>query len=418
MELDRNTFGKMSTACHMCNSAHLNLVLNLGSHPHSDDFLSKERLTAVEYHFPLRLVSCQDCGLLQIDHFVDPKILYQTNYIYESSITKSGTEHYRAMAQAIAERFNFKSGSLAVDIGSNVGVLLSGFKEEGFTVLGVDPAAQIAAKAQKRGIETIVDFFTEDVADAIVAKQGQASVITGTNVFAHLHDLDGAVKGMKKLLAKDGVIVIEAPYAVDLIAETEYDTIYHQHIGYLSVKPMKRYFEQFDLELFDVEKVSIHGGSLRYFVGHAGMHPVQSSVDSYIQEEEKFGLYSRERLAAFADDVQQQRQELVELLVDLKAKGNRIVGVSAPAKGNTLLNYCRIDTHFFDYITEKSQLKQGLYTPGTHIPIRDDEMLLKTQPDYALILAWNFADEIMNNLSEYKRRGGKFIIPIPKPIIK
>jgi 2-polyprenyl-3-methyl-5-hydroxy-6-metoxy-1,4-benzoquinol methylase len=410
-------FGRTAVKCHMCSSSSLNLVVDLGMHPHSDDFLSKNRLEEVEHMYPLRLVSCGACGLLQIDYFVNPEILYRTNYVYESSITKSGVAHYKQMATDIAEKFSFAAGSKTVDIGSNVGVLLTGFKEQGFSVLGVDPAEKVAAKANANGIETIVDFFSKLVAEKIVSEKGKVKVVTGTNVFAHLHDIQGATEGIKALLDDDGVLVIEAPYAVDMIRDVEYDTIYHQHIGYLSVKPMAEYFKKFGLELFDVAHRDIHGGTLRYYVGHSGAHPVTSAVTEALQNEEAFGLYDEKRLKQFSDDVFAQRRELRALLESLKAEGKKIVGISAPAKGNTLLNFCAIDTYLLDFLTEKSEFKQGLYTPGTHIPIYGDEKILEEQPDYALILAWNFTDEIMKNMQEYKNKGGKFIVPIPSPVV-
>ncbi|MES2966734.1 MAG: class I SAM-dependent methyltransferase [Patescibacteria group bacterium] len=409
--------GHTATTCHMCRSSKLSLVLDLGVQPHSDDFLDTPRLNEVELFFPLRLVSCGECGLLQIDYFVNPDILYRTNYVYESSITASGVAHYKKMATDISEKFNFPNGSLSVDIGSNVGVLLQGFKEVGFTVLGVDPAEKVAAKANNAGLETIVDFFSSDVAKKIIAEKGKAKVVTGTNVYAHLHDIDSATEGIKELLDEDGVLVIEAPYALDMIEHVEYDTIYHQHIGYLSVRPMIAYLKKFNLDLFDVEYKKIHGGTARYYIGHAGKHEIQPVIAESLNAENSFGLYDAVRLEKFAHDVYEQRVQMVNMLNGLKAEGKKIVGISAPAKGNTLLNFCGIDNYYFDFITEKSTFKQGLYTPGTRIPIVTDEQLLEVQPDYAVILAWNFSEEIMKNLAVYKERGGKFIIPIPYPTI-
>lgn len=411
------TFGKSVTACHMCKGKNLALILDLGHHPHSDDFVEPERLRKEMHSFPLRLVSCKDCGLLQIDYLVNPDILYKTNYVYESSTTATGRAHYNQMAYEIIERFSIPKNELALDIGSNVGVLLQGFKDAGMRVLGVDPARIPAEKAIASGIPTIIDYFTKDIAGDITVKHGIARVITGTNVFAHLHEIDNAVEGMKRLLAPSGVIVIEAPYALPLIERLEYDTIYHQHVAYLSVKPMRAYFGRFGLELFDVVPRDIHGGTIRYYVGHTGAHPVASSVDDYIKKEESFGLYGKERLERFAHDVQAQRTALLSLLQELKGKGKRIVAISAPAKGNTLLNYCNIGTHYLDYATEKASFKVGKYTPGTFIKIEPDSKLLEDQPDYALILAWNFSKEIMANVEAYKKRGGKFIIPIPEPHI-
>lgn len=401
----------------MCRGSRLALVFDLGHHPHSDDFVEPERLKREMHVFPLRLVSCKDCGLLQIDYLVNPDILYKTNYVYESSVTATGRAHYADMARHSVERFRIQKNNLVIDIGSNVGVLLQGFKDAGMRVLGIDPADIPAKKAIAEGIPTIIDYFTKAVAEDIVAKHGTARIITGTNVFAHLHDIDSAVEGMKHILASDGVIVIEAPYALPLIEHLEYDTIYHQHVGYLSVKPMQAYFKRFGLELFDVMPQDIHGGTVRYYVGHVGAHPIISSVDEYIKKEEAFGLYDTERLKRFADEVKAQRIALIGMLQDLKRSGKRIVAISTPAKGNTLLNYCNIDGAYLEYATEKSALKVGKYTPGTLLKIEPDAKLLSDQPDYALILAWNFAKEIMANNEEYKKRGGKFIIPIPKPRI-
>lgn len=417
MRDEKNIRGRFAMHCHMCKHAELVTVLDLGFHPHSDAFLRKEQLNEFEATYPLRLVHCPQCGLLQIDYFVDPGILYQEEYLYQSSTTETGRKHYTEMARGIRDRFAIKSGALAVDIGSNVGVLLSGFKEVGLKVLGVDPAQKIAEIANKNGIETIVDFFSAAVGKSIRERYGAASVITGTNVFAHLHDLDDAVAGMKFLLEESGVIVIEAPYALPLIKNLEYDTIYHQHIAYLSVRPMKEYFLRVGLELFDVEENSMHGGTLRYYVGNPGKHPVQKSVQKYLDEEEAFGLYNMARLEQFAREVREQKIALVELLLQLKRQGKRVVALSAPAKGNTLLNYCHLDGSYLEYATEKNPLKIGRFTPGMHLPIYSDDSLSSDKPDVVLILAWNFAEEIIAKLGDFRAGGGQCIIPVPKPHI-
>jgi len=409
--------GKIVTECHMCKGTKLRPVLDLGFQPHSDLFLTLEQLNQPLSLYPLRLISCADCGLLQIDFLVNPQVLYQKEYLYESSITNTGRFYYDDMAKDIVSRFSTTKDSFVIDIGSNVGVLLEGFKNLNMRVLGVDPAPIVAQKAIDRGIDTVIDFFGSNLAKNIKNTYGQAKIIAGTNVFAHIHELDDAVEGMKILLDPSGVIAIEAPYAIDFIENLEYDTIYHQHVGYLSVRPMQKYFERFGLELFDVAHSSIHGGSLRYYIGHKGAHPVSLLINESIAKEEAFGLYDINTLGLFAERVKKQRLDLLRLLLTLKTEGKKIVGVSAPAKGNTLLNYCSINTTYLDFLTEKSKLKVGRFTPGTFIPIYDDEKLLEVQPDYALILAWNFAEEIMRNLSTFKERGGKFIVPIPQPRI-
>lgn len=411
-----SSLGHVSRTCHMCKEESLRLVLDLGHQPHSDFFPITAELDQMTPMFPLRFVLCEQCKLFQIDYFVNPDYLYRGDYLYQSSTTKKGTEHYHTMAAEIAERFLCTGEDLAVDVGSNVGVLLQGFKNKGMKVLGVDPA-EVARKAIENGIDTLIEYFNRDIATRIVTEYQKAKVITGTNVFAHLHDIDSAVEGMKILLADDGVIAIEAPYAVDLLEHLEYDTIYHQHIGYLSVAPMQAYFTKFGLELFAVQKSDIHGGTLRYYVGHKGAHPIEDSVATYLLLEETTGIYTEAYTERFAERVRTQKYDLIALVLKLKKEGKRVVGLSAPAKGNTLLNYCHLDTAFLDFTTEKNPLKVGRFTPGTMLPIYPDEAILEQDVDYALILAWNFADEIMKNMTAFKEKGGKFIIPVPTPHI-
>lgn len=408
-------YGRTVTVCQMCHSNTLSLILDLGHQPHSDSFPTKAQLSEPEVRYPLRLVSCDTCGLIQIDYYINPVILYQQDYLYASSTTDTGKKHYTDTSKYICDLFAVPKDSLIVDIGSNTGVLLEGFKTAGMKVLGVDPASAATKSANEKGIETILDFFSLNLSKQIEAKYGRATIITGTNVFAHMHDLDDAVAGMKHLLAEKGVIVIEAPHVLPLIEHGEYDTIYHQHIGYLSARPMQAYLKRVGLELFDIQELPIHGGSLRYLVGMPGEHTVTPAIEAIIRKEEAFGLYTPSRLASFAKDVVEQKKALLELMLSLKKAGKKIIALSAPAKGNTLLNYCQLDRTFLDYATEKNPLKIGRFTPGTHIPIYSDDRILKDMPDYALILAWNFGTEIMKNMEEYRRAGGSFIIPIPMP---
>ena len=400
----------------MCRSSELFLVVDLGHHPPSDAFLKPSQLVDQEVHYPLRLVSCRTCGLLQIDYIIHPEILFQRDYPYESSTTKTGRDHYYAMAKDIHKNFPAPNDSLAIDIGSNVGVLLHGFKELGYRVLGVDPSEAAGQKAIAGGIDTVIDFFDDSVAEKIFQKYGPAKVITATNCFGHILEIDSTVRGMARLLSKNGIIAVESPYALDLINNLEYDTIYHEHICYLSVKPMQLYLKRYGLELFDIKKSPIHGGSMRYYIGHKGKHPVKKSINTSLAHEEA-ELGSEKKLKNFASRVRKQKMSLTGLIMDLKKQGKTIVGVTAPAKGNTLLNYCKLDLDYIDFLTEKTQLKIGRFSPGMHIPVYSDDQLFKMKPDYALILAWNFADEIMANLAEYKKQGGKFIIPIPTPKI-
>jgi SAM-dependent methyltransferase len=304
-----------------------------------------------------------------------------------------------------------------IDIGSNVGVLLEAFRSNGTRILGVDPASNIVRIAERRGIETLNEFFSIDLARRILSEKGYATVITGTNVFAHIDDLDSLMKSVDLLLNEDGVFIIEAPYFVNLIKNLEYDTIYHEHLSYLSVKPLHRFFPRFGMEIFDVEQRDIHGGSFRIYVSRAGKMPISPVVFELLKSEEEMGVHTLNLLNQFSQAVQHNREELVWLLHQLKHDGKHIVGVSAPAKGITLLNYCRLGTETLDFLTEKSKLKVGRFSPGMHIPVVPDDKLLAEVPDYALLLAWNFAEEIMENLRAYRDSGGKFIIPIPRPRI-
>ena len=403
--------------CRMCRSNNLYSFLDLGFTPPSDQFRRKDQMKEPEVHYPLEVFMCDDCGLAQLTHVVSPEILYRNDYPYESSTTKTGHVHWESFAKYVVDKFALGCDDLVVDIGSNVGVLLEAFKKNGVKVQGVDPAANIVMLAQKRGIDTICDFFNSETVDRILEEKGCASVITGTNVFAHIDDLFLLINNIKKLLKKGGVFVFEAPYFVNLIKKIEYDTIYHEHLSYFSVKPLIGFFAQQGMEIINIQLVDIHGGSFRVYVSEKGNYPVTEIVSQLLSEENSMGLYRHDTLDKFSDDVKKNRAELTWLIHSLKREGKSIVGVSAPAKGMTLLNYCRLGDDLLDAVSEKSKLKIGRFTPGMHIPVVSDEYLLEKQPDYALLLAWNFADEIMKNLYEYRKRGGKFIIPIPMPKI-
>jgi len=404
-------------SCRLCNSTELHTFLDLGFTPPADSFLRREQLHEPEIYYPLQVMLCESCGFIQLSHTVSPEVLYRHDYPYESSITKSGQQHWSEFAQTVTRRFSLNSSDLVIDIGSNVGVLLGAFRDNGCRILGVDPASNIVRLAEKNDIETVNEFFSVEVARNIVAEKGQASIITGTNVFAHVNDLAGFMQAADSVLNDRGVLIIEAPYFVNLLKHLEYDTIYHEHLSYLSVKPLIPFFAKFGMEIFDVEERDIHGGSFRVYVARNGTQPVAGVVAAMLAAEETAGIYDRTVLEDFAAAVAANRQELLWLLRNLKHEGKKIAAVSAPAKGMTLLNYCHIGTETVDYVTEKSTLKIGRFTPGMHIPVYSDAQLLEDMPDYALLLAWNFADEIMANLESYRKNGGKFIIPIPTPRI-
>lgn len=404
--------------CRLCKSKKLFNFLDLGNHPPSDQFRKKDQLQEPVIFYPLNVNLCEDCGFIQLGYVVPPEILYQDDYPYESSTTETGKKHYYDFASTVVKQFNFNKTDLAVDIGSNVGVLLEGFKIMGLRTNGVDPAPNICVLAEQRGISTINDFFGENAVTQILQSKGKASVITGTNVFAHVDDLESFMSSVKKLIdEKKGIFIIEAPHLLPLIKNLEYDTIYHEHLSYISIEPLIPFFEKFDMEVIRVDQKEIHGGSIRIFVSNKGNYLVDESVSNIIRNENNEQLRSKDNLLQFAKKVAENKSSINQLIQKLKSENKKIVAVSAPAKGMTLLNYCKLDRQTLDYVTEKSQLKIGRFTPGGDIPVVSDDMLLKEKPDYALLLAWNFAEEIINNNKEYRNNGGKFIIPIPTPKI-
>jgi SAM-dependent methyltransferase len=407
----------VSLSCRMCGNNNFYKFLDLGFSPPADQFRRKDQLREPDIYYPLEVMMCEDCGLAQLSHVVSPEILYRNDYPYESSTTRTGQVHWSEFASSVVKRFCLGQSDLVVDIGSNVGVLLSAFRSNGLRVQGVDPAANIVMIAKSNGIETICDFFNEDTVKLIVADKGHASVVTATNVFAHVDDLNSLMLAVSGLLSERGVFIFEAPYFVNLLKHNEYDTIYHEHLSYLSARPLIPFFRKYGMEVFDIEQRDIHGGSFRVYVGREGQWPVSPVVDRLVQAEIEMGIYRQETLFKFSQAVRKNKDDLVWLLRSLKHHGKHIVAVSAPAKGMTLLNYCRLDNDVLDFVTEKSTLKIGRFTPGAHIPVVSDSELLVHQPDYALLLAWNFAEEIMKNLDEFRKRGGKFIIPIPSPRI-
>ena len=401
--------------CRMCKGSDLYQFLDLGFMPPADEFLRKEQLQYPRTYFPLEVLMCRACALAQLSYVVSPEVLYRHDYPYEASTTRTGREHFARFAEQAVSRFSLTGTDLVIDVGSNVGVLLSNFKANGTRILGIDPAANIVRIAEKSGVPTLNELFSADLCAKIKAEQGPASLITATNCFAHIDDLDDFVKGLDTLLNAQGVFILEAPHFLDLIRDLEYDTIYHEHLSYLALRPLVPFFRKRGFEVFDVEKQRIHGGSFRVFVGRKGRHKVAPRVAECLRDEAKAGLHDEKTLRRFGAAVWKNREELQWLLAGLKKKGKRIAAVSAPAKGMTLLNYCRVGAETLDFVTEKSALKIGRFTPGSHIPVYPDSELLKRKPDYALLLAWNFAPEIMNNLKEYMRKGGKFIVPIPHP---
>ena len=401
--------------CRLCDKKKLFEFLDLGFHPPSDQFKKKDEINYPTLYYPLKVNSCESCGFKQLNYVVKPEILYQENYPYESSLTKTGKIHWKEFADSAVKDYNLIKNDLAVDIGSNTGVLLESFKNNKLKIVGVDPAQNICKIANRSGIPTINSFFDLKTVEKIVRKYGKAKIITGTNVFAHIHDLKKFLKNIKKLIDKErGVFVIEVPYFLNLMKGLEYDTIYHEHLSYITVFPLMKFLRKFNFEIIDIQEKDIHGGSIRIFISVKGNYNKKKSVDKICKNEIKAKLNSKKVLLDFKEKVKKNRLDLISLLTRLKKANKNVVALSAPAKGMTLLNYTKLDSDFLDYATEKSKIKQNLFTPGVNIPVYSDQKILKTKPDYALLLAWNFSKEIIKNNIKYLKSGGKFIIPIPK----
>ena len=400
--------------CRLCNSKKLYQFLDLGSQPPSDQFKFKNQINEPTEYYPLKVNQCMKCGFKQLNFVVDPKILYQQNYPYESSLTNEGKKHYKEFADSAVINYKISKNSLAVDIGSNTGTLVKAFKDNKLRSIGVDPASNICRIANKKKLKTYNSFFNTRIVNKIIKLYGKAKIITGTNVFAHVDDLNAFIKNVKKLLdQKKGICVLEVPHFFHLLKNLEYDTIYHEHLSYITVQPLIKFFKKFNMEIIDVQQRDIHGGSIRIFISVKGNFKIKKSVNKVCMIEKKIKVDSKKTLNNFAKQVKKNRYEIISILTKIKKQNKKIVALSAPAKGMTLLNYCKIDSDYVDYATEKSLIKQGLITPGTNIQVFSDKKLLKTKPDYALLLAWNFAKEIIKNNYKFMKNGGKFIIPIP-----
>jgi SAM-dependent methyltransferase len=401
------------SSCFVCGAGPVELFLDLGVTALANQFLSAEELNGDEPKYPLRVGFCHYCGHVQLLDAVPPRAMFE-NYLYVSSASDTLKEHLWDLSDKLAARYHLVADDLVIDIGCNDGTLLRGFQRHGVRLLGVDPAENLAAYSAGDGIERRVDLFTAASAREILAASGPAALVTATNTFPHIQDLGDFIAGIRTVLRPGGVLVLEMHYLLDLIEQVAFDTIYHEHVSYWALGPMVKLFARHGMVVVDAERLPLHHGQLRVHVQRQGEGSVDARVEQLIAAEKNAGLERFSTYLRFAERARKIKSDLHETLAVLARHGQRVVGYGAPAKGNTLLSFLDIDAELLPYIADRSPLKQGLFTPGTHIPVVAPEHLLTDQPDYLLLLAWNFADEIIAQQSEYRRRGGRFMVPVPE----
>ena len=398
--------------CQICNSSKLNLILDLGHQPLCDSLLAKEMLNQPETTYPLRMFWCEECSLAQLDYCVDGSVVFHPDYPYRTGVTKELVEYLNGMSSSLISKYNLKHDDLVVDLGSNDGTLLMGFKEHGIKVLGVEPT-NIAKLANQNGIETVQEFFTMDIANEIKNKYSEASIVVATNMFAHMASIGEVVSGIETILKDDGVFVFENHYLLDVIQGGQFDTIYHEHLRTYSLKSLIKLFSYYDFTITDVERGSRYGGNIRVHVTKGKNRPVSENVTALLNLEENSDLYKLETYRKFAERVKKAKKDFMNFLLKIKDDGKTIVANSCPGRSVTLLNYYGVDADLIPYIAEQpTSLKLGMFLPGKLIPVVNNEILIKEQPDYVILLAWHYAEPIMEQL---KARGLKsnFIIPLP-----
>jgi SAM-dependent methyltransferase len=401
-------------SCRFCAAPLRHTFVDLGMSPLCERFLTAEQVNQMEPFYPLHVWVCERCFLVQVEEYVRPEGIF-TEYAYCSSYSDSWVAHARTYVEMISERLALGPGSRVVELGSNDGYLLQFFVAKGIPVLGVDPAMNVAEKAIARGVPTITKLFGRQTARELVAGGTPADLICGANVLAQVPDVNDFVAGIALLLKAGGVVTIEFPHLMRLMAENQFDTIYHEHFSYFSFLTAERIFAAHGLTLFEVEELPTHGGSLRIYARHAAdaTRPVSEQVVKLRDRELAAGLDRLETYASFTEQVHETKWRLLEFLIGARRKGKRIAGYGAPGKGNTLLNYCGIRTDFLEYTVDRNPYKHGRFLPGTHVPIFPPERIQETRPDYVLILPWNLKDEIMEQLADIRTWGGQFVVPIP-----
>ena len=401
--------------CRFCGASLSHTFVDLGMSPLSNAYLTKAQTRRMEPFYPLHAYVCASCFLVQLEEFESPQSIF-SDYAYFSSYSDSWVEHARHYSVEITQRLRLGAASRVVEIASNDGYLLRHFQERDIPVLGVEPAANVAAVARQAGIPTRIEFFGRDCATRMAAESLHADLLVGNNVLAHVPDLNDFVGGLKILLKPSGVITLEFPHLLRLMEGNQFDTVYHEHFSYFSLLAVERVFAAHGLVLFDVDELPTHGGSLRIYVRHAenSTKPVAVAVHDLREQERRAGLDGVGAYADFAEAVKETKRSLLDFLITAKRAGKSVVGYGAPAKGNTLLNYCGIRGDFLDYTVDRSPHKQGRFLPGTHIPVHHPDKIRETRPDYVLILPWNLKEEVMAQMADIRQWGGKFVVPIPR----
>ena len=399
--------------CRFCDAPLSTLVADLGLSPLSNAFVRPENLQQMEPFYPLAAYVCETCYLVQVPAVETPEYIF-SDYAYFSSYSESWLAHARDYCRVMRERLRLGAGSRVIEIASNDGYLLQYFHADGIPVLGIDPAANVAAVARGKGIETLTKFFGVATATELAAADRRADLLLGNNVLAHVPDLNDFVAGLRIAVAPGGTITMEFPHLMQLMRGHQFDTIYHEHFSYLSLLTVRQIFAAHGLTVFDVDELPTHGGSLRIYAANAGVAEMRSSVAALEAREREFGLDRIDAYLGFAEQVRQTKRSLLQFLIRAKEEGKHVVGYGAPAKGNTLLNYCGVRTDLLDFTVDRSPHKQGLFLPGTRIPIHAPEKIAETKPDYVLILPWNLCAEIVEQMRHVREWGGRFVVPIPR----
>ena len=401
--------------CRFCSASLRHVFADLGVSPLANSYLTADELNKVEPFYPLRVWVCDECFLVQAEDFESPEHIF-SDYAYFSSYSESWLEHARSYVENMVERFPLSAASQVVEVASNDGYLLQYFASKDIPVLGIEPAVNVAEVAVRKGIPTRNTFFCEERARQLSAEGLQADLLIGNNVLAHVPNTNDFVRGLKRLLKPRGVITMEFPHLLRLMAESQFDTIYHEHFSYFSFLTVEKIFRQHELTIFDVEELHTHGGSLRIYACHAAdkSKKVGQAVQVLTHKEVAFGMHRPETYLFFAERIKETKRSLLEFLIRAKKEGKSIVGYGAPAKGNTLLNYCGIRSDFVDYTVDRNPSKQGHFLPGTHIPIYHPDRIRETKPDFLLVLPWNLIGEIKEQMAHVRDWGGRFVVPIPE----